>query len=473
MNTLGINDYGIYNVVGGVVSMFSFFTVSLSTAISRFLTYSLGKNDVEKLSSIFSTSINIQLIMALIVVVIAETFGMWFLNNKLNIPIERMYAANWVLHSSIILFSIQIITIPYHAVIIAHEKMDAWAYISVFESVLKLGSVLLLFNASYDLLILYASLLVLVQIIVFVLNWVYCNHRFDECHYRFVFDKPLIRNMSGFAGWNLVGTGAYMLNTQGVNMLTNIFFGVPANAARGIANQVNGLMMQFVNSFTTAINPQITKSYASGDLNYMFNLICKGAKYSHFLMLFFLVPLMFEIEWILHLWLDHYPPYAPIFLRLMIIGQMIDFLGNSTARAVWATGRVRKYYLLTSLIGPLVFPITYLLFEFGLTAEWSYWAFIVVYSILIPIRLHILKELIGFPPSLFYKEVVLPCLITTLIAFSIPTLIVLCIRNIYLANIVILITSLISVASSIWIVGLDNNERHYFIHYSRRFIKNS
>lgn len=461
LNTLGINDYGIYDVVAGVITMFSFFTTSLSTAISRFLTYSLGKNDKTKLSVIFSTSVNIQLAVAVIVVVVAEVLGVWFVNNKLNIPEERIAAANYVIHFSTVILAFQVISIPYSSTIIAHERMNAFAYISILESILKLCISLLLYIAPFDLLIIYAFLLVVVQAIVLFSYWIYCRHKFEECLYRFCIDKSLIKEMSGFAGWNLVGTGAYMLNTQGVNILINIYFGVAANAARGIANQIRGLMMQFVNSFTTAINPQITKSYASDDFDYLFKLICNGAKYSYYLMLIFLVPIIFEVEWVLDVWLKNYPPLAPVFIRLMIIGQMIDFLGNSSARAVWATGKVRKYFIVTSLIGPLVFPLSYLFYYLGFPVESAYWIFIVVYSFLVPVRLSILNELIGFPPSLFYKKVLLPCLYTTVFAFLAPFLISSVLKESIIKEIVVIIVSLISVISSIWFVGIDVIEKNY------------
>lgn len=471
LNTLGIDDYGIYNVVGGVVTMFAFLTTSLSTAISRFLTYSLGKKDKERLNQIFSTGVTIQVTLALCIVLLAEIAGVWFLNSKLNIPEERMEAANWVIHFSIAVFFFHVVNVPYHAAIIAHERMNAYAYISILEAILKLGVAYSLYASSFDKLKVYAVLLAGVSFIVFVAYYAYCRYKFEECHYHFSYDKSLIKEMAGFAGWNLVGTGAYMLNTQGVNIVTNIYFGVAANAARGIANQVRGLIMQFVNNFTTAINPQITKSYASGDTEYMFKLICKGAKYSYFLMLFFLVPLMFEIEWVLDLWLKNYPPLAPLFLRLMIVGQMIDFLGNSTARGVWATGKVRKYYIVTSLIGPLVFPLSYILFALGFSAEWAYWAFIFVYAALIPIRLNILKELTGFQPSMFYKEVIMPALYVTILSFIIPGGLYWYLENNVFNNIMIILSSLLSVALCVYAWGLEKKEKEYMIKkISTRFV---
>ena len=273
LNTLGVSDYGIYNVVGGVVAMFSVISVSLSSSISRFITYELGHGDFDKLKRIFSTSINIQVGISLVILVLAEVFGVWFLNTKMNIPAERMTAANWVLQCSLLSFIIGLISVPYNACIIAHERMSAFAYISILEVVLKLAVVYMLLVSPYDKLATYAVLLVVVALIVRLTYGQYCKRHFEESRYRFVHDKSLIKEMTGFAGWSFFGNGAYMLNTQGVDMLINIFFGVTFNAARGVATQVQNAVMQFVNNFTVAVNPQITKSYASGEREYMYKLV--------------------------------------------------------------------------------------------------------------------------------------------------------------------------------------------------------
>lgn len=459
LQTLGIEDYGVYDVVGGVVSLFSFMSGSLATAISRFITFSLGKGDNEKLKQVYSTSINIQVILGLVIVIVTELLGVWFLNQKMNIPPERMEAANWVIQCSIVICFIDLLKIPYNAVIIAHERMSAFAYISIIEVVLKLIVAYSLYISPYDKLKTYAMLLVLVSITIWAIYYIYCKIRFEECSYSFTRKGPLAKEMLSFAGWNLVGNGVYVVNTQGINMLSNIFFGVTVNAARGIANQVNGMMMQFVNNFTTAINPQITKSYAVGDFDYLFKLICKGAKYSYFLMLLFLVPLMFEIELVLDLWLGKYPTLAPAFLRLLIIGQMIDFLGNTMARTVWATGKVRSYYVITGFIAALVFPVSYVLFRLGFSALWPFIVFIVVYLVLIPVRLSIVKRLVGFPPSVFYKDVVFVVLRVTIISFIIPTLLYFFLDNSIGVKVLIIALSIVSVLLSVYFFGVDSGER--------------
>ena len=280
LNALGVEDFGIYNVVGGVVTMFSIISSSLSSAISRFLTYELGKGNQTKLNKIFSASVSIQLLLSLIIVVLIESVGVWFMNVKMTIPESRMTAANWVLQFSIVTFVINLISVPYNAAIIAHEKMSAFAYISILEAVCKLAIALLIMVSSIDKLIFYAILMCAVAVVIRFIYGHYCKKNFAECTYHFHWDKDILKQMFGFAGWNFLGSGSFLLMTQGVNILMNMFFGVTLNAARGVANQVDNAVQQFVTNFTTAINPQITKSYATGNLSYMHQLVSAGSKYS-------------------------------------------------------------------------------------------------------------------------------------------------------------------------------------------------
>lgn len=300
LNALGVEDYGIYNVVGGLVTMFSMLSGSLSAAISRFITYELGKENQDKLSRIFSASVTIQLLLSLIIVILAELIGVWFLNEKMSIPSDRMVAANAVLQISIITFVINLISVPYNAVIIAHERMSAFAYISILEAIGKLVIASLIVASPLDKLIFYAILMCALSVLIRMIYGFYCKRHFNECSYHFRWDKGLLGQMFKFAGWNFFGAGSALLMTQGVNMLMNMFFGVTINAARGVANQVDSTVQQFVNNFTTAINPQITKSYASEDLPYMHKLVCIGSKYSFFLTWFFALPLLLEADIVLN-----------------------------------------------------------------------------------------------------------------------------------------------------------------------------
>ena len=472
--TLGVEDYGVYNVVAGFVMMFSFFTSSLGAAISRFLTYELGKGESGKLQRIFSTSVNVQLLLSLAILILAEAIGVWFVNHKLNIPADRLYAANWAFQCAILSFIFNLISVPYNAAIIAHERMSAFAYISILEVTLKLAIVYVLYISPIDKLITYSILFAFVGLVIRLVYGGYCRKHFAECRYQAVIDKPMLKEITGFAGWNLLGSGAYLFNTQGVNIVMNLFFGVTVNAARGIATQVEGVVRQFVTNFTTALNPQITKSYAAGNMEYMYILVCRGAKYSYFLMLVFAVPFMFEADIILKLWLDNVPEYTSIFLRLTMIGTLCDVLGNSTANACWATGKVKTYYLWVGSIGSLVFFISYGLFALGFPVYTSYVVFIVIYVTLIFVKLYIIKGLIDFPVTMFYKETLLRILPVTVCTFMITSFSYGILEESTGRMLFTVLLSTIALGISTFLFGLEQSERQIvknkIVYFKKRFL---
>lgn len=459
LNTLGVSDFGIYNVVGGVVAMFSVISGSLSTSISRFITYELGHGDINKLKRIFSTSVNIQIGISLVILILAEIFGVWFLNTKMNIPTNRLTAANWVLQCSLISFIINLISVPYNACIIAHERMSAFAYISILETVLKLAIVYMLIISPYDKLITYAILLVIVSLIIRLIYGWYCNRNFSESRYKFVYDKPLIKEMTGFAGWSFFGNGAYMLNTQGVDMLINIFFGVTLNAAKGVATQVQNAVMQFVNNFTVAVNPQITKSYAAGDMEYMYKLVCRGARFSYFLLLIFIIPIECEANYILRLWLKTVPEYAPVFLRLTLFGALMTLLGNTMLTAISATGNIKRYQLWVTIVGCLVFPFTWIAYKTGFPPEATYVIYIVIYFLLNFVRTYIAKGLLSFPIRQYIYDVILRVLVVSVFSFVLPLLVIFNLEEDFLRLCITCIISFFSTTSVIFIFGLERTER--------------
>lgn len=459
LNTLGVSDYGIYNVVGGVVAMFSVVSGSLSSSISRFITYELGHGDFDRLKRIFTTSVNIQIGISMVILILAETFGLWFLNTKMNIPADRMTAANWVLQCSLASFVISLISVPYNACIIAHERMSAFAYISILEAVLKLAVVYMLLISPYDKLSTYAVLLVAVALLIRLTYGQYCKRHFEESRYKFVYDRPLIKEMTGFAGWSFFGNGAYMLNTQGVDMLINIFFGVTLNAAKGVATQVQNAVMQFVNNFTVAVNPQITKSYAAGDMEYMYKLVCRGARFSYFLLFIFVVPIVCEADYILRLWLKTVPEYAPVFLRLTLFGALMTLLGNSMITAVSATGDIKRYQLWVTIVGCLVFPLTWMAFQFGLPPETTYIIYIVIYFSLNFVRLHIVKDLLNFPVKLYLTDVMVRILVVSILSFILPLLVISNFEQSFLRLCISCIIGMTSTILTILWLGLEKNER--------------
>lgn len=461
--TLGVDDYGIYNVVGGFVAMFAVISGALSSSISRFITFELGHGDKDKLSKIFSTSVNIQIILGILILILGETIGIWFLNTQMNIPVERMYAANWVLQCSLISFIINLISVPYNAAIIAHEKMKAFAYVSILEAVLKLAIVYLLLVSDSDKLILYAILHVAVALLIRLVYGIYCNRNFIECRYHFVYDKSLLKEMTGFAGWNFLTNGAYILNTQGVNLLINIFFGVAINAARGIATQVDAAIMQFVNNFTTAINPQIIKSYAAGDKEAMFKLVCRGSKFSYFLLLFFAIPFICEAETILSLWLKEVPAHTVTFFRLTVLASMVNIIGNSQYTACQATGKIRNYTIIITSIGCMVFPITWLLYKWELSVECTYYIYILIYLILDIVRLFLMRSLLQFPIKMFVREVFQVIAGVTLLAVILPIAELYLLPQTWWRLPVTFILSTISVGASIYMIGLSQSERNLIV----------
>lgn len=462
LNTLGVEDYGINNVVGGIVTMFSVLSGSLSSSISRFITFELGKGNIERLKTIFSTGINIQLGMSVLIIIIAEAVGIWFLNAKMNIPADRMVAANWVFQCAILTFVLNLLSVPYNAAIIAHEKMSAFAYISVVEVTLKLIIVYMLTISPFDRLKTYAVLLLCVGAVIRFIYGYYCKRHFEECTYHFVFDKPVLKEMTGFAGWNFLGNGAYMLNTQGVNILMNLYFGVAVNAARGIATQVDAALKQFVNNFTTAVNPQITKSYAQGDLDYMHKLVCRSAKFSAFLMMFFAVPIILETNTILTIWLKTVPDYAVIFLQWIIISSFMDtVLANSLVTSMFATGKIKRYQIIVTTVGCLVFPLSWIAFKLGFEPQVGYILYFIIYTILLFVRLYLLKDMVKLPVMMYIREVLYKLAPIIVVGFSIPGILILTMDAGWLRLILVCLLSVLVTAASEYFIGLSNKEKNF------------
>lgn len=463
LETLGIDNYGVYNVVGGFVAMFAIVTGPITNAISRFLTYGLGKGDIENLRTTFSTSINIQLGLGLIVVLLGETVGVWFLNNKLNIPADCMTGAHWALQSSIAATVLSLINTPYSAAIIAHEKMSAFAFMSILDVMLKLGLALSLVKLPFDALITYSVGLVFIYLIQRIVYGIYCTRNFSECRYQAVFDKTTFREMTGFAWWTFLGNTAYMFNSQGVAMLMNIFFGVIINTAKGIAAQVEAAVLSFVTSFTTAFTPQITKSYAEGNIEYMYTIMCRGSKFSIFLLLLFIIPLEFEATTVLQIWLGEVPEYSAQFLQLSLLCAAVMQLGSPFYQGLIATGNIRNYQIAVTIVGCIVFPLTWIAYRLGASAGVFYWIFFIVYNIIIWIRMWYVRKQLEFPIKTFLTQVFIPILKCS--ALSIIPAIIICqtmpptiYRLFATTGLTIITTSII-----VLYIGMTRNERLFII----------
>ncbi len=464
LNTLGVEDYGIYNVVGGFVAMFSLISGSLSSSVSRFITFELGKGDKDKLKQIFSTSILIHLALALIVFVLAETVGVWFLHHKMTIPAERLTAAMWVFQASVLNFAFSLWSVPYNATIIAHEHMKAFAWIGIFDVIMRLLIVLFIAFSPwvFDRLIVYAILLTTLALAMRVIYARYCHRHFEESHWSFSFDKQYWKELGSFAGWNFIGSASLVLKTQGVNVLYNLFGGPVWNAARGIAITVNTAVTSFVGNFTTALNPQITKSYASQDYSYAIQMVNRGSKFSFFILFLIALPILLNTEFILTIWLTKFPDHTVNFVRLILISALIEVLSGPLITLIAATGKIREYQIAVGVTQLLNFPLSYLCLCLGFQPEST-----LIIAILISIgctllRLWFLKRQIGVPLQTYFVEVIEKIIVvssmSTIVAHvayvSLPLhgpLFVMC--NSLLA--------IIATSGSIYFLGCSPTEREY------------
>ena len=417
---LGVDDFGVYNVVGGIVAMFTMVSGALSAAISRFITYELGTRNIEKLKRVFSTAVSIQLIFSGILIILAETIGLWVLNNKLVIPDSRLFAAHWVFQLSIITFVVNLISVPYNAAIIAHERMSAFAYISIIDAVAKLAVAWLITTTEHDKLILYAILLAVIAVAIRMIYGSYCARHFEECHFRFKIDSGLLKDMFSFAGWNMIGATSAILRDQGGNILINMFGGPAVNAARGIAFQINNALMGFVTNFQMALNPQIIKNYASQNRDYMMQLIFQGSRLSFYIFFLMALPVFVSTPYILRLWLTIVPEHTVLFVRLVIIFSLSEALSVSLKTAMYATGKVKTYQICVGGLQLLNFPISYVLLRMGFMPEIIMVVAIAVSFLCFLARLIILKPMIGISPSKFMIKVFLNCSVVSILASILP-----------------------------------------------------
>ena len=463
LKVLGVEDYGTYNVVGGVVGMFSLLTGSMSSAISRFLTFELGRGYSEHLKRVFSTSVNVQFIMAVVILIATEFVGVWFLNNKMNIPEGRMEAANWVMQCSIFTFIVGMLMSPYNASMISHEKMSIYAYVSIWDAVMKLVIVFALSISPYDKLKSYAILLLCVSLMTTAIYWIYCKRHFPECTYHRILDKKLLKEITTYAGWGVIGDGAWILNTQGVNILINLFFGVTINAARGIATTVDNMVQQFVRNFMTALNPQITKSYAIGDYGHMHQLIVVGSKCSYYLTLLFLIPICLETRFLLTLWLSVVPEYAVVFTQLSLMASACITLTRTLTTAIAATGDIRNFELVVCLMYLSIFPITWVAFSLGMSAISSYIIYLLVVFFMIFAKIRIVAHRIHMSGRYYVNNVLIRAFAVSCLSLVFPIIICLVQSDSLVRLLEVCFVSILCTLASIWIVGINKKERAYLL----------
>ncbi len=461
LNTLGVQDFGLYNVVAGFVTMFTFINTAMASATQRYLNFELGKNNDERLRKVFSTSVNIHAVISLVILLLAETVGLWFVYTQLTIPNGRMDAVLWVYQCAILSTIVLVMSVPYNAAIIAHEKMGAFAYISVAEVTLKLLIVYMLTIGDFDKLKLYAILMLAVQVFVRIIYGWYSGKHFKETKYHWIWDKALFKEMTGFAGWSLFGNLAAVAFTQGVNVLLNIFFGPVVNAARGVTVQVQNAIMNFCRNFQMALNPQIVKLYASDELGSMHRLIYRSTKFSFFLLLLLSLPVMIEADYILKLWLKIVPEHTVSFVRIILCISLVDAIGNPLITAAQANGHIRKYQAVVGGILLGIVPVSYIVLKLGAPPVG---VFIVHFTMIVLAhvsRVWMIRPMISMRIREYIVKAILPLLYVSVPSVLVSVMAFMLMPEGFLGFIAVCLVCALSVSMLTYVLGFDAHEREF------------
>lgn len=463
LNTLGVVDYGLYNVVGGIVTMFAFLNGAMVTSTQRYITFELGKGNLQRLKEVFTTCVQIHLIISLIIIILGETVGLWFLYEKMVIPEERFTAAMWVYQLSILTMCVQVMSVPYNSDIIAHERMGVFAAISVIEVVLKLAVVYMLVIGDFDKLILYAILIAIIQLLIRFFYTKYCNGHFPESRLIRAFDKQLAVEMGKFMGWNIWGNLAATLFGTGINLLLNVFFGPVVNAARAIAVQVETAIANFSTNFLMAVNPQITKLYAQNNLEDMHKLLFRASKFTFMLLLVLSLPVMIEANMILKVWLKIVPDFTVIFLRLLLCIIIVDSVAKPLMTAAAATGDVKLYQSLIGGILLSIVPIAYVVLKLGGSPESVYFVHLVICVVAFVARLWVIKPMIKLSLRKYFSCVIFRCLIVLAVSLPLCIFVKHMLPMGVLPSIMVCVVSVVTALIVSYLLGLTLSERQ-FVH---------
>lgn len=463
LNVLGVTDYGIYNVLGGIVAIFATLNNAMSSTSCRYITFYLGRGDYNKLKQIFSTVTYVHFAIACVVILICETVGLWFFYNHMSIPSQRVDVAFWLLQFSFAASFLSMINIPYTGLIIAHENMNIYAYISIFDVLMKLIIVFLIQITTIDKLLSYGFLILIVQTLDFVIYRYYCVRKYKESHLLVFFDTKLFKELASYFGWSIFGNLAAVFNTQGINLLLNVFFGPAINAARGVAVQVQQIINQFVNNFQVALNPQIVKTYANGELERMHQLMFASSKYGFFLLFLLSFPVMLEADYILHLWLGNVPVHSECFLRIILVSCMVNALANSSTVAAGATGKIKVYSIVVGGTVLLPLPIAYVILQYVNIPEVVFGIVLCFESLALYLRLLFMRKMVSLSLLQYFKKVLLPILGVVTCVIIAPIVLHIYIEQSFINVILLIALSLFLSLLSIFIVGLSRNERTFVL----------
>ena len=461
LHSLGETDLGVYTTVGGFVALFAVISNSLSAAISRFLTFELGKGDQDRLRRIFSTAVVIQALIAAGIIFLAELAGPWYISRYMTIPPDRVHAAKVVFQFSVLTFAVNLVSVPYNASIIAHEKMTAFAYMGIFEGLCKLAIALLISVAPMDSLVFYALAMCLVAVAVRVVYQVYCRRNFRECRGKMAFDRSLLREMSGFAGWNFIGAASGVLRDHGGTLVINLFFPAAVNAARALAIQVNGAVSQFATSFMTSMNPQITKSYASGDRKYMMSLAFRGSRFSLYLLMMLSFPILFNTPYLMDLWQVDVPDHSVRFVQLVLVLTMVEAVSAPLVTMMLATGDIKKYQIIVGGLQLLNVPLAWIALKLGGAPELVYVVAIALSVACLAARMILLRGMVGLDTRAFCVQVLGNIALVAAVSIPLPLVLSKVLGESFLNMLLICTVSVLCTGAAVWTLGLGRQERDF------------
>lgn len=468
LQALGVEDYGLYNVIGGIIALFTVLNSALVNTTSRFITVSLAKSNAQNTRQIFNMAFLMHFIVGILLVVLGETIGLWYLHTKLVIPEGRELAAEWLYQFTIVAAFINTLIVPYNATVIAHEKINVYAIIQIVDVLLKLGIVFLLQVVPYDKLIFYAALMLLITVFNFCVNLIYCRHKFYETRFMIYWNHDTFISITKFIGWALVGNFSYMFYTQGLNLMLNAFCGPAVNAARGVAVQVQGIVAQLANNVQTAINPQIIKTYSTNDLDRMHTLICASSRFCYYLLLLFSLPIMLEADFILHIWLGIVPDHTVNFIRLTLMTVLLDAFINPMFTANLASGKLNLYYIPISIVSFSFMFITYFTIKYSKIPESVFLCYLAMVILGVVIRIFVMKRQIGIKPSEYVKMAIMPAIVVTIFASILPVFSHIMVEGIIIRFVITILLAVFSTGLAVFSVGITKQERKFAI----QFVKN-
>lgn len=473
LDVLGVEDYGIYNVVGGFVTLFAFLNTSMSNGVQRYFNVDIGGNSGSNISEIYTASLYIQVALAVIIFLFAEGIGLWYINNIMVIPDERLSAANWVFQFSLISFMIVIMQVPFTAAVMAYERMNYFALVSIIDVVIRFVVVYVLnYVHNYDNLIIYAGSFIVVSFVDFLLYYIYTKKHFSNLKIIQITDRTLFKRMVSFSGWNIFGSFAYMIKDQGLNMLLNVYFGPIVNAARAISYQVSSALSGFSGNIFAAFRPQLMQSYSSKDYHRTTSLMCSMSKFTYYLMVLIAFPVIIEIDYILHIWLgDNVPENTSIFTVIIILNMLVTNFNPPVSQIVHATGMMKKYQVITSIVLTSILPISWIALSMNASAEMVFWISLIVAVVNQFICLMVLKSLYTYSLRNYITSVIMPCFYVSALVFPIPYVIHNLFALSFMRLVLVCIANAFVSVIAIFYLGLTLNERHLLMVFIKNKIK--